>query len=86
MDYASTNERQFIDDAIVNGTYKIDHSYKSVSRYDNRNKGFNFLALGVTSRNSDRFILRALYRYEQKREENRQLAEWAKERNELAGY
>jgi hypothetical protein len=64
MKYLSEHEKQFVNDAVKSETYRIDHTYKTVSPWDKRQHGYNFHALGVTSKNSDRYIVRAFYRKE----------------------
>ena len=70
MIYNSKEEQNFVDAAIENKTYCIDRSYRNVAPYAARHDGYNFLALGVTDRNTDRVIVRALYRKMKEEEEH----------------
>ena len=84
MKYASEQEKQFVDDAIKNGTYRIDYAYRNIYFLSENAYLFDasFCGLDVSSKNSERFIIRALYRKKQKGEEQNQLAEWNREREE----
>ena len=64
MNYISQREKQFVDEAIKNSTYRIDYATQSI--YILRNGAYlfdaSFFGLSVTSKNSERFIVRAIYR------------------------
>ena len=66
MKYSSEQEKQFVDDAIKNDTYRIDYAYQNIYLFDASQGAYlfdaSFYGLGVTRKNSERFILRALYR------------------------
>jgi len=66
MKYASAQEKQFVNDAIKKGTYRIDYAFGQVLKLSidglSYMHDFSFYGLGVTSKNSERFIIRALYR------------------------
>jgi len=66
MKYASEREKQFVSDAIKNGTYRVDYAFGQVLKLSVDGLSYmhdcSFYGLGVTSKNSKRFILRAIYR------------------------
>lgn len=64
MNYSSADEKKFVDAAITAGTYRIDYSYEKVLKLDGSSYHFEstFNRLGVTGKNGERFIIRAIYR------------------------
>ena len=66
MKYASKQEKQFVNDAIEHDTYRIDYAFGQVLKLSidglSYMHDFSFYGLGVTNKNSERFIIRALYR------------------------
>ena len=64
MNYSSADEKEFVDNAITAGTYRIDYLYGKVLKINGSSYEFEstFHQLGVTSKNGERFIVRAIYR------------------------
>ena len=64
MKYASEQEKKFIDDAIANSTYRIDYAYQHIySLYEGAYLfESSFRNVGAAVKNTERFIIRAIYR------------------------
>jgi hypothetical protein len=68
MKYSSEQEKQFVDDAIKSNTYRIDSACKTIFKLNAAGNAYvfenTFWALKVHCKNTDRFIIRAIYRNE----------------------
>ena len=69
MKYASAQEKQFVDNAIKSETYRIDASCKTIFKLNDEGNAYvfenTFWSLSVHCKNSDRFIIRAIYKEQQ---------------------
>jgi len=66
MKYSSEQEKRFVDNAIKSNTYRIDSACKTIFKLNAAGNAYvfenTFWALNVHCKNSDRFIIRAIYR------------------------
>ena len=73
MKYSSEQEKQFVDDAIKNRIYRIDYAFGEVFKLNESREGYeadaSFWGLGVSKENSERFIIRAIYRLQLKEQQ-----------------
>lgn len=66
MKFKSKKEKERVEEAIKNDTFRIDYGYETVSEYSEEHKAYlyayNFWSLGVDKSNGEKFIIRAVYR------------------------
>ena len=66
MKYESKKEKELVGEAIKNDTFRIDYAYETIYEYSEEQNGYlkiyDFFCLGVSKSNTEKFIIRSVYR------------------------